>query len=195
MRSEEYITKNYKDLMIDDPHQAEIIGKICRGHRKENLSDMDNFDPAFIYKSYPINIALLSSLLRIADEFDLTFARAPLIVYEHVQPRSAISNDEWQKHLTITGVAKYPDDPLTIKCSARCENPTIHRALINLEIKINDELDDLGAHLHQYRDCRNEIPRKFFMDIKAINYKYHDFRFSLQEKEIIKLLMGDKLYT
>ena len=33
------------------------------------------------------------------------------------------------------------------------------------------------------------------MDIIAVNYKYHDFRFSLQEKEIINLLMGDKLYA
>ncbi len=48
--------------------------------------------------------------------------------------------------------------------------------------------------MHQYRECRREIPRKFVMDIKAINYKYHDFRFTLQEKEIINLLMGEQLY-
>ena len=52
LRSEEYITKNYKDLMIDDSHQATIIGRICRGHRKENLGDMNLFDPNLIYKSY-----------------------------------------------------------------------------------------------------------------------------------------------
>lgn len=194
LKSEEFVVKNYKDLMIDDPHQAEIIGRICRGHRKENLSDTDLFDPNFIYKNYTINIALLSSLLRIADEFDLTFERAPLIVYEHIPPRNAISNDEWQKHLTITGVAKHSEDSLVIKCSARCENSNIHRALRNLEIKINNELDNLAEHLHQYRECRKEIPRKFVMDIKAINYKYHDFRFTLQEKEIINLLMGEHLY-
>ncbi len=195
LRSEEFIAENYKDLMIDDSHQATIIGRICRGHRKENLSDMNLFDPNLIYTKYPINIALLSSLLRIADEFDLTFERAPLIVYEHVPPRNEISNYEWQKHLKITGVAKHPEDPLIIKCSARCENSNIHRALMNLEIKINNELDNLVDHLHQYRDCRKEIPRKFVMDIKAVNYKYHDFRFSLQEKEIINLLMGEKLYA
>ena len=193
-RSEEFIVKNYKEIKIGDPHQAEIIGRICRGHRKENLFDTITFDPNLIYKSYPINVALSSSLLRIADELDLTFERAPLIVYEHVPPRTKISNDEWKRHLKITGVAKHPEDSLIIKCSARCENLKIHRALMNLEVKINNELDDLVQHLHQYKDCRREIPRKFLMDIKAIDYKYHDFRFSLQEKEIINLLMGDKLY-
>jgi hypothetical protein len=195
IRSEKFIIENYKDLMIDDPHQATIIGSICRGHRKENLNNMDLFDPSLIYIKCPINIALLSSLLRIADELDLTFERAPLIVYEHVPPRNEISNDEWQKHLKITGVAKHPEDSLIIKCSAICENSNIHRALRNLEIKINNELDNLVEHLHQYRDCRKEVPRKFIIDIKSINYKYHDFRFSLQEKEIINLLMGEKLYN
>ncbi|MBP7070736.1 MAG: hypothetical protein KBA97_06655 [Methanothrix sp.] len=195
LRSEEYITQNYKDLMIDDQFQAEIISKICRGHRKENLSDSDVFDPSFIYKNYSINIALLSSLLRIADEFDLTFERTPLIVYEHLPPQNKISADEWRKRLSVTGIAKHPEDSLVIKCSAICENPNIHRALLNLEVKINIELENLVEHLHQYRDCRREIPRKFLMDIKTINYKYYDFRFSLQEKEIINLLMGEKLYN
>lgn len=194
LRSEEYIVENYEGLMIDDPHQAEIIGRICRGHRKENLGDAILFDPNWIYKSYPINVALLASLLRISDELDITFIRAPLAVYEHVPPRNKISNEEWQKHLKVTGVAKHPEDPLLIKGSAICENPDIHRALKNLEIKINLELDDLINHLHHYREYKREIPRKFVLDIKEVNYKFYDFHFSLQEKEIISLLMGEKLY-
>ena len=53
-RSEKFIAENYKDLMIDDPHQAKIIGRICRGHRKENLSDTNLFDPNLIYTKYQL---------------------------------------------------------------------------------------------------------------------------------------------
>jgi hypothetical protein len=35
--SEKVCIKEYKNFTTDDPHQTAIIGKICSGHRKENL--------------------------------------------------------------------------------------------------------------------------------------------------------------
>jgi hypothetical protein len=194
LRSEKFIIENFKDLEIEDIHQAEVIGRICRGHRKENLHDMELFEPDKMYKSYPINIPLLASLLRIGDELDLTFERTPMIIYEHVPPRDDISKIEWEKHLSVSGVGLHPEDTFLIKCSATCRNPRIHRALKTLESKINKELDDLTNHLHQYREFRKDIPRKFLMEIKAEGYKPYDIKFSLQEKEIMNLLMGERLY-
>jgi len=136
---------------------------------------------------------LLAALLRIADELDLTFERAPLINYEHIPPRDAISKEEWEKHLSISGVAVVEDHSI-IKSSAKCRNPNIHRSLKILETKINNELNDLPNHLYQYRDFRKDLPRKFFIDIEAEEYTPHDFKFSLQERQIVNLLMGDKLY-
>jgi len=194
LRSEEFIVKNFKDLAIEDEHQAMIIGRICRGHRKENLHDNQLFKPDKMYKSYPINVPLLAAFLRIADELDLTFERAPLTIYEHIPPRDTISKEEWKKHLSISGVGLSPEDHSIIKCSATCENPKIHRALKRLETKINRELEDLPNHLHQYREFRRDLPRKFVVEIEAKGYKPYDFKFSLQEKEIVNLLMGEKLY-
>ena len=194
LRSEEFIVKNFKDLAIEDKHQAVIIGRICRGHRKENLHDKELFKPDKMYKNYPINVPLLASFLRIADELDLTFERVPLVIYEHVPPRDTISKEEWEKHLSISGVGLSPEDRSIIKCSATCENPKIHRALKRLETKINRELEDLPNHLYQYREFRRDLPRKFVVEIEAKGYKPYDFKFSLQEKEIVNLLMGEKLY-
>ena len=193
LRSEKLIVNRYERLAIEDPYQADIIGRICRGHRKENLRDRELFKSDHVYKSYPINIPLLAALLRIADELDLTFERAPLINYEHLPPRDTISKEEWEKHLSISGVAVVEDHSI-IKSSAKCKNPNIHRSLKILETKINNELDDLPNHLHQYRDFRKDLPRKFFIDIEAEEYTPHDFKFSLQERQIVNLLMGDKLY-
>lgn len=194
LRSESICINKFKDFTIEDEHQARIIGRICRGHRKEDLHDLKLFQPDRIYGKYPINIPLLASFLKIGDELDLTFERTPQIIYENVPPRDNISKDEWKKHLSISGVALHPDDPLKIKCFADCKNPKIHRVLKGLETKINNQLSDLPNHLHQYREFRKDIPRLFLMEIEHEGYTPYDLKFSLQEKEIIKLLMGEKLY-
>lgn len=193
LRSEEFIIKQYKELAIEDPHQAEIIGRICRGHRKENLHDPKLFESDKLYKSHSINIPLLAALLRIADELDMTFERAPSVIYEHIPPRDIISKEEWEKHLSISGVGLSREDRSIIKSSATCENPKIHRSLKSLETKINKELDDLPNHLH-HRDFGIDLPRKFFIKIEAKDYTPYDFKFSLHERQIVDLLMGDKLY-
>lgn len=194
LRSEVVCVKKFLELGMEDEHQAKIIGRICRGHRKENLNNTELFKPDKIYKNYSINIPLLAALLRLGDELDLTSERTPAIVYENVPPRDEISNDEWEKHLSISGVALHPDDSLKIKCSATCKNPKIHRALKGLETKINYQLNFLPNHLYQYRECRKDIPRIFFMDIEPEGYTPCDLKFSLLEKEIVNLLMGEKLY-
>jgi hypothetical protein len=194
-RTEKVINTHFAEFAIEDKHQAEIIGRICLGHRKENLHDQELFEPDKMYRSYPINVPLLAALLRIADELDLTFERAPLIIYEHILPRDPISQNEWQKHLSVSGVGLHPQDPFLIKCSATCENPKIHRLLKTMETKINQELDDLPSHLHQYRESGKDMPRRMSVEIKAKGYKPYDMKFSLQEKEIINLLMGERLYT
>jgi hypothetical protein len=194
LRSEEFIVRNHQDLAIRDEHQARIIGRLCRGHTKEDLHDRTLFEPDRIYKGSSINMPFLAALLRIGDELDLTFERTPSVLLEHIPLRNKISFDEWQKHLSISGVAPHPEDPLTIKCSATCSNPEIHRLLKRLETKINEELDDLPAHLHQHRKVMKDLPRKFIVSIETQGYKAYDFKFSLQQNEITKLLMGERLY-
>lgn len=194
LRSETYCIEKYKDFLIGDPHQAAIIGRICRGHRKENLHDITLFMNDRKYKGYSINVALLASLLRNGDELDITFERTSYVVYENTPPRDKISKEEWAKHLSISGVGIVKQDEQTIKCSATCKNPKIHRLLKALEIKVNKGIEDYFFHLYHYQEVKKEIPRKFVIDIESIGYEPYDFKFSLQEIEVMNLLMGDKLY-
>ncbi len=194
IRSEAYINKNYKELGIDEEHQADIIGRICLGHRKENLYDKNLFRSEKIYLNFPINIPLLGSLLRISDEFDLSFNRVQEISYHNIEFDNSISEEEWITHHSISGIAPSPDDPTLIKGSAKCKSPNIHRKLKNIENKINFQLEELPDHLHHYRELKNELPKKFRVDIESEGYEAYDFKFSLQEREIIRMLMGEKLY-
>ena len=178
LRSEEFINSHYTGLRIEDQWQAEIIGRICSGHRKLNLSDPTLFDPNKVYNSNIINVPLLSMLLRIVDELDITHERVPENIYKSFPPIDPISKREWERHLNVAGVALHSDDPLTIICEARCQDFRIHQTLKAIESKVNGQLDELPRHLHQYR-THITIPRKFKMKIIPEGYNPDEFIYSL----------------
>ena len=99
------------------------------------------------------------------------------------------------KHLSVSGVDKHPEDPLVIRATAKCRNPKIHRVLKRLEAKIERELEELPDLLYHYREFRKEVPREFVIEIEPEGYQPYDFKFELQSREIMKLLMGEKLYS
>lgn len=202
LRTEEYLINNWKDFGITDHHEARIIGRIARGHRQrkseinEDLYNNEFYDPNEGYGGYNINVPLLSAFLELADEFDLSFERIPMTIYEHTPPRNKISRYEWERHITMVPPWKDPNNDLTILCKADCKNHNIHRSLKQIEQKINEKLSRLEDHLHNYKQYRNQLPRKFILKIsydKQI-YEPYDFRFSLNDKQIITLLMGEKIY-
>jgi hypothetical protein len=193
LRSEEYIIEHYKAFGIEDEHQARIIGKICRGHRKEDLSNKE-FDSERMYNTEGINEPLLSAFLRIGDELDLDFERAPLIIYEAFKPKDIISQEEWEKNLSVSGVARSKEDPSLIKVSATCKSSRVHRALKMFEVKVQDELLKLRDYLHNYKEFQKELPVRIVVDISPEGYEPCDIKFSLREREIAQLLMGETLY-
>ena len=194
VRSESYIIENYRKLNISDINQARIIGKICRGHRKDSLDDRTLFDPKQVYKNKTINIPFLASILRASDELDLTFERIPMIVYDMGLIRNTISKLEWEKHLSVDGVSIDPENESIFRCTATCKSPEIHRLLKNIEAKINNQLEDLHVNLYHYHKYSKDIPWKFILKINAEGYSYYDLKFSLKENEILTLLIGEGLY-
>ena len=191
VQSEKFIIQNYKNLYIQNEHQAFIIGKICKGHRKEDLS---LYDIDHKYLEFSINIPLLAAFLRIADELDITFERIPLIDGDIVLPRNKVSCDYWKNHLNISGVSLSEEDPLMVKYSARCEDPKIHRTLKRLESKINHQIEELPQYIRYYLNWIKDIPRKFIMMIEPIGYKPCDFKFTLEGKQMLTLLKGNRIY-
>ena len=196
LRSEQFIEKHFRELSIEDFFQAKIVGRICRGHRNANLSNRQLFNNREMYsaKNIPINIPLLSALLQIADELDLTFERCPIIIYETIKPHDPINRLEWERHLSTCGVGLNPENSQQIIVTAPCWNPKIYRELKRLETRIQAYLTALPDYLFQYREFRDSLPYTIYVDIEAIGFKTLDFKFSLQEDQIVSLLMGEKLY-
>jgi HSP90 family molecular chaperone len=63
-----------------------------------------------------------------------------------------------------------------------------------IEKKINLQLEGLHYYLHHYRKFSKDLPWKFILRITVSGYKYYDFKFSLKQNEILKLLIGEGLY-
>ncbi len=197
LRSEEFIIGHFSKLGIEDKHQAEAIGRICRGHRKEDLSDEDIFSPELKYRTgHTISTPLLAAFLRLSDELDLTFERIPLGIYEISPPKNPISKEEWDKHVIVSGIDLGAEDQLKIIASASCSSPRLHWGLKLHERKINEEnMRDLSKYLlYNYHDLNKELPRRFEIDISPNGYKPYDFKFTIEKREIINLLMGEMLY-
>jgi hypothetical protein len=194
LRSEAFITEYHRGLSVRDHHKALIIGRICRGHRNEDLFNRELFNPDQTYRLFQINVPLLAALLRVGDELDITFERVSSILYGQIPPDDKTSKSEWDRHLRISGVAVVHDDPLKLKSSACCDDAKIDRSLRSLEKKINEQMNEVPELLHQHRSALKDLPRQFEMDIEARGYTPSNFKFSLETEVIMHLLMGDKLY-
>ncbi|MDE1811835.1 MAG: ATP-binding protein [Thaumarchaeota archaeon] len=193
IRSEKYVNDNFSILGIEE-QQAKIIGIIARGHREEDVDKrIDMFDPNRTYREFRINMPLLTTLLRLADEFDMTFERTPMIIYEYAPPKDPISLDHWKRQKSISGLALI-EETLTLLSDVDCEKAEIHRVLKKHEEYINEEICRLARVLYRYEECLPYMPREFQFKIKPKNYIPHDLKFSLKNKEIVQLLMGEKLY-
>lgn len=189
-----FVRDCFDKIGLQDDAQGYLIGKICLGHRKEDLHNTNLFHPIYSYKDHKINIPLLASLLRVADELDITFERTPQLIYDNFDISDEKSKDEWKRHLQVLGVTATGNNSF-IQCNAICKDPNIHRTLKRLELKINDQLTELPDHMHEHHALTKELPRKIKMEIENKGYEYHNFKFSVDNKAILTLLMGENLYA
>ena len=164
--SEEYINNNFKDLGIDHKF-AFFIGRVCRGHRRSDLSDFNTFPYKMGVDEESINLPLLCAFLEIADELDITYKRTPLILWNTLRPLHKISQIEWIKHLYIDSFHYDPDDFTHILISAKFradigEIPpeikyAIFVSLLMLQDKMREKLRNTPSYLHKLKGNGNEV--------------------------------------
>jgi hypothetical protein len=199
-RSESFIKENWSGpdggLGFDDEHQAHIVGRICLGHREEDLSDARIFRPQVFYgTNLPVRVTYLAGLLRIADALDITMDRVPLLAYRHVDPRNRISRQKWDEHKSVMGVGPAGT---SVEISCVCTEPQVHRALNALSRQLQAELDHVRSAIAASPDLLDQdcvLPyTSVVLDIEEQGYKAWDLKFRLSDSAITTLLMGEHLY-
>lgn len=145
-----------------------------------------------------VNVQYLALVLRMADLMDFDPSRTPEILYHFVNPQNPESIKEWKKHLSIVGRDITPSH---IEYSAYCGSPQIQRATLGFLRQIEDERKETLALSKWIHDDIAEKYRFDFEDcvkteqIKSDgSYIYSDFKFALDYKRVMELLMGERLY-
>ena len=193
-RSELYIESNKDIFTICGINYTSILKRICGGHTL-NIDKINDYNENSRIADNCINEKYLTIILRIADLIDIYPNRTPSVLYEKIKPQNNFSIQEWQKHLSIKG---WNINDTTIEIHAECSEYNIERLLRNFIQYINTEIKNCIACL----GCKND---KYFFNLKGDistdnirsdgSYIYNDLKFELNTKNIISLLMGNRLYS
>lgn len=168
--------------------EARIIGRICRGHRDEDIFDQRYEDQFFGSGNKLIKVRFLTALLRVADETDVTQNRTPEIVYYTLRPQGA-SKEEYEKHLSIGGIG--PIAPHKLRLSGVAKTPRGVEVIEGVRAKIQAQIDSVKTVLILNGVALDSIEAK--IDTKGFINK--PIAFELDRKTIVNLLIGSFLYS
>jgi hypothetical protein len=183
------------------------LGDLCRSHnlpaselKRDDLCRTDFLERA--------DVRFCAVLLRTADILDFDRSRSPEPVYRYIgvtrrsNKREKASDVEWQKHLHSSGFIFPEADerrfPYTLGFVAAPDVPAVEWDLRAFLDTIDGELLE-AQQITKYCSSRWRdlvLPTRVLRNnIHGRNYKYGDYRFVLDQDEVLTLLMGDNLYA
>ena len=170
IRSETYINQNNEKLGLNW-HEAEIIGKIAKGHRQINLHEVEDDN----YKGSNIRISLLSSILRLADECHVDETRESVLSKIGIDKKTI--QDYYNSYEKIDYVnINHEKGTISIICKIDCQFDL--KKLNKIKSKIQSELDKI-----------KDILKKSNINLTTVILNHHSNVFI--EKEIILHLANE----
>jgi len=186
IRTEANFEKLYDKIRISLT-EARIVGRVCRGHRKEDILSSE-YDDTFFGSNILIRVRFLAALLRVADECDVTANRTPEVIYYSLKPEGA-SEEEFRKHLSITGIGK--SAPYKLLLSGVAKTPKGVEVIEGVKNQIQSQLNSVKAILANHDVVLDII--EAHIDTRGFINK--PIAFDLDQKAIVTLLIGNALYS
>lgn len=201
-RVSEVINSNevWKTLFDEKPIsivEADVVFEVCAAHGY-NASEIISNDKLSYLKFEKTDLRFCSFLLRLADLLDFDDTRAPSVLFG-LTPLSETSKEEWMKHLHSAGF-DFPEKPTTeaLPFKANCSNPNIEHSIREFLRYIDDELANCEANRYAfYKDWQKSFlfPRSISRDgIVSQGYKSDKFSITMDQKRILDIFTGEKLY-
>ena len=195
--SHDFILKEWELLKIKNDRYAKAIALVAQGHRKVDLSNTDIYETKFFVKPGRDFVCLpyLASVLRVADELDVTNVRTPRLLTKYYMPNNEQSAKEWRKHIATTQV-NFTEDKVLYEVI--CADQNIYAALQEQFEKIQSVLNYCQKII---RGIANTEKRAYCLSIREIkpNYEFMGFdpkgiRYSFDVQNVITAFIGDDLY-
>ncbi|MFV0329251.1 MAG: hypothetical protein ACK5KL_05395 [Dysgonomonas sp.] len=201
-----FIDPKSTELVFDNLNIRRYLGEVCQSHneKSEYIKDDEKL-PSELWKEKS-DMKICAILLRLADVLDFDSSRTPKSVYDFLEldtpntPSQEISKREWKKHFASDGFTFdnwNQNINYTLDFNASPKDPAIHHEICSFLNYIEKELKECSALLkfcsNRWKNFKlpDNIDRK---NIIAENYKFGDFKFSLNQQQVLSLLMGESLY-
>lgn len=196
--SRKFILEEWETLKIPNQKYAEAIGLVSEGHRIVELENPEIYKPKFFVKTGRDFVCLpyLASILRIADELDITNIRTPRLLTKYYMPDNAKSVLEWNKHIanTIRNVTEN-----YVRFEVYCSNNSMLASLEDQFSKIKNVITYCQKVI---RNISNTENRKFSLKLDQVKeeYKFIDFdpkgiKYSFDVESVINAFIGENLYN
>ena len=188
-------------VVLNGRVNREELMRVCQSHG-EDISNLDELD-----STDNIDLRLCSIMLRLADILDFDTTRAPQTLYDYCGFDNKTSNnalkskEEWDKHLSSYGFdfTHITDRtyPYQLPYNAISMNMQVEQA-INIYLDwVDQELDNCGKVMRRFTGEWKDVvlPGKVKRNIKSEGYVSGQYRLTLDQSQIMELLIGKDLYS
>ena len=184
------------------------VGKLCESHNWGVWESRDARQPhqcvarlerkEFVGPTR-VNLAYLACCLRLGDILDFDRSRTPLSAFHQIHFTETLSVQEWNKHLSITGiqVSEYRVEYVA-KCTTPADYVAVHQFLDWVDRELQESTRLIGQFPQQdaarYKLNLTPLVDRHQVRMANPNIVAGGFRFQLEYERIMQLLMDKSLY-
>lgn len=192
-------------LVWEGNHFRKALAEVCLSHNQS--CEYIKGDPLQTDYWGNTDLKFCAILLRLADILDFDETRAPESLYRYLkldQPVTEgerMSQQEWQKHADSKGFDfchRSQEHHYMLKYRANPSNPSVEYDIRFFLDQIEQELRECISILRFCSDRWKDFKLPEKIDRKQIvsqGYTFGNFKFTLDQKQILNLLMGENLYS
>ncbi len=205
--------KSYDDIMIQEGMKYgkitinKKLALLCQSHGN-SIYEAKNNEALLANFHENTDLLFCAIILRLADIMDFDYSRTPEEIYQYLSLSSEtsssakISNVEWLKHIDSEGFS-FPrngrKNNYAISFHAQPDKPIIEKGIREFLKIIENEINDCIAALRYCSDrWKNfKLPSSYINkdNICSQGYTYGEYRFTLDHDNVLKLLIGENLYS
>lgn len=187
--------------VLEGKVDREDLIHVCQSHGKD-ISSLDELE-----QTPTIDLRFCAVLLRLADILDFDTSRAPKAIYDYSgfgneENVNAIkSKEEWNKHMSSHGFdfehildRSYP---YILSYSASSKSMQIEQIINSYLDWVDQELIVCGKKMKRFTGKWQSfiLPGKIKRNIKSEGYVSGQYRLTMDQEQIMELLVGKDLYS
>lgn len=189
--SHHLIKIHWKELCIANEDQARIIALICSNIMNDTADfDLSDNSEKVVYENSSVNIALLSSAIRMAAELDLEHPNTARTIAGNLNTCGKISTDQFCDSFSVSSAGPHAFLPGTIQVRICCKNFEVHNALKHHENRMQRLLHKTNGQVSP-RFLFSEI----IYEIEPLGYIPLDMKFTVDSMAALQLFTGNRLYS